>query len=66
MIITNPSNPCGSNFTRAHVEEIVAMCEKHKLPVIADEIYADMVFQGNVFTSVSASVFSEHVPVYSP
>jgi len=61
VVITNPSNPCGSNFTRKHVEEIVAVCEKHKLPIIADEIYADMVFPGQTFTSVSS--IKSKVPV---
>lgn len=61
IVVNNPSNPCGSNFSRSHVEAIVAFAEKHKIPIIADEIYADMVFQGNTFTSM-ASV-SENVPL---
>lgn len=57
MIITNPSNPCGSNFSRSHVEELVRLAEELELPMFADEIYAGMVFKGQnpnaVFTSVS-------------
>ncbi len=40
---TNPSNPCGSNFSREHLEGILAVAEKHKILVIADEIYAHIV-----------------------
>lgn len=53
ILINNPSNPCGSNFTRAHVKQILETAEKLRLPVIADEIYAGMVFGTQTFTSVS-------------
>ena len=43
MVVTNPSNPCGSVFSREHLKEIVALAEKYHLPIIADEIYAWMV-----------------------
>jgi tyrosine aminotransferase len=59
--VTNPSNPCGSNFSREHVAEIVAVAERCKLPIIADEIYADMVYSGADFTSISA--IESNVPV---
>ena len=38
------------------------MAEKHGLPLIADEIYKDMVFDGE---SKSFGELSEHVPVIS-
>ncbi|KEG07641.1 tyrosine aminotransferase [Trypanosoma grayi] len=57
FVITNPSNPCGSNFSRSHVEDLVRLSEEMRLPMFADEIYAGMVFKGKdpnaVFTSVA-------------
>ncbi|KAJ1996240.1 hypothetical protein GGI25_002230 [Coemansia spiralis] len=50
ILINNPSNPCGSNYTKAHLKAILAVCERHKIPLISDEIYADMVFGAQVFT----------------
>ncbi|KAJ2389923.1 hypothetical protein GGI05_003361 [Coemansia sp. RSA 2603] len=50
ILINNPSNPCGSNFTKAHLKAILGVCERHRIPLISDEIYADMVFSGQVFT----------------
>ncbi|KAJ2727010.1 hypothetical protein GGI07_000127 [Coemansia sp. Benny D115] len=50
ILINNPSNPCGSNYTKAHLKAILAVCERRKIPLISDEIYADMVFSGQVFT----------------
>lgn len=43
IVVINPSNPCGSVFSREHLMEIVGLARKHKLPIIADEIYDGMV-----------------------
>ncbi|KEG05536.1 putative tyrosine aminotransferase, partial [Trypanosoma grayi] len=40
ILMNNPSNPCGSNFSRKHVEGLIRVCEELQLPLIADEIYA--------------------------
>ncbi|KPI88597.1 putative tyrosine aminotransferase putative L-tyrosine:2-oxoglutarate aminotransferase [Leptomonas seymouri] len=60
IVLNNPSNPSGSNWSRQHVEEIVRLCEELKLPIISDEIYCGMVFTGQVFTSVAQ--FKSQVP----
>jgi tyrosine aminotransferase len=60
MLFVNPSNPCGSNYSRKHVGEIVAFCEKFHLPLISDEIYAELVFKGETFTSIAD--FDSDVP----
>ena len=39
ILVNNPSNPCGSCFTRSHMQEILAVAEELKLPIIADEVY---------------------------
>jgi len=43
IIFNNPSNPCGSVYSRRHLREILHVAERLRLPVIADEIYADFV-----------------------
>ncbi|XP_058443839.1 tyrosine aminotransferase [Malaya genurostris] len=63
LIITNPSNPCGSVFSKSHLKAIINIAEKHFLPIIADEIYEHFVFPGYEFHSVSS--LSEKVPVLS-
>nr|AGU68015.1 tyrosine transaminase [Strigomonas galati] len=60
ILINNPSNPCGSNWSRSHVEAIIKVCEELKLAIIADEIYAGIVYEGQTFTSVAS--FSTEVP----
>ena len=43
LLLNNPSNPCGSVYSRQHLLDILALCEKYKLPIISDEIYDGMV-----------------------
>ncbi len=62
IVINNPSNPCGSNFTAEHLVQIAAVARKHNLPIIADEIYSGCVFNGQ-FSPMH--VHSGDVPVLS-
>jgi tyrosine aminotransferase len=63
IIVTNPSNPCGSVFSKEHILEIIAIAERHHVPIIADEIYEHFVFPGHQYYSVSS--LSKNVPVLS-
>lgn len=60
LFLNNPSNPCGSNFRRSHVADLLSLADELKLPVISDEIYSGMVFEDEVFTSVAD--FDSNVP----
>lgn len=59
IIINNPSNPLGSNFSASHVQEIANFAERNDLIVIADEIYHQVVFQGkhHSFAQTQAKCF---------
>lgn len=61
IIITNPSNPCGSVYSKEHILEILRIAEKNFVPIIADEIYEHFVFPGQEYHSISS--LSRHVPV---
>jgi tyrosine aminotransferase len=61
VLLNNPSNPCGNVFSREHLTDIAALCRRHTLPVIADEIYADMAFPGKAEFHAFADV-SDDVP----
>jgi tyrosine aminotransferase len=61
ILINNPSNPCGSNFSREHIESLIDFAGERNLPILADEIYAHMAFNGD-FHSL-ASVAKGRVPV---
>lgn len=56
FILCNPHNPGGRVWTRTELERIAAICEKHQLTVVSDEIHADMVLPGNTKHTPFASV----------
>ena len=66
MLVTNPSNPTGSVFSKRHIMEILNFANEYQIPIVADEIYGDMTFDDNVFFPM-AHVVSEmdncHVPI---
>lgn len=44
ILVNNPSNPCGSVFTKEHQLEILEVANQYKLPIIADEVYYGLVY----------------------
>ncbi|XP_052856368.1 tyrosine aminotransferase [Drosophila gunungcola] len=63
LLINNPSNPCGSVFDEKHLRQLIDICERHYLPIIADEIYEHFVFPGSKHMAVSS--LTSEVPVLS-
>ncbi|XP_043257807.1 tyrosine aminotransferase [Colletes gigas] len=63
IVINNPSNPCGSVFTRDHTLDILNVAARYFVPIIADEIYEHMVFPGRTFHSLAS--LSTEVPILS-
>ena len=43
IVLNNPSNPCGSVYSKQHLLDILALAEVYKVPIIADEIYEHFV-----------------------
>jgi tyrosine aminotransferase len=39
ILVNNPSNPCGSCFTKEHMLDILAIADRHRVPIISDEVY---------------------------
>lgn len=52
MMVTNPSNPTGKVFERKELEEMVEVANEHKLLLVSDEIYDEMIYNGARFTSL--------------
>jgi len=61
VVINNPSNPCGSVFSPRHLRNVMDICERRRIPIIADEIYSDLVFEEGVFTPMAH--LSNRVPI---
>lgn len=63
IIINNPSNPTGIVFPKKHLEDILKLAEKYRLPIIADEIYGDLTYDDVDFIPIAS--LSPQVPVIS-
>jgi aspartate aminotransferase len=50
LILGYPTNPTGSSYNENELEEIAKIVEKHKLYVITDDIYENLVYDDNKFT----------------
>lgn len=53
LILNSPSNPTGMISDRAELEKVAALCVKHDLAIISDDIYAKLVYDGAEFFSVA-------------
>ncbi|KAK2164058.1 hypothetical protein LSH36_69g02032 [Paralvinella palmiformis] len=63
IIVNNPSNPCGSVYSKNHIHGILDIANRYKVPIIADEIYAYFVFPGQEFVSMASQ--TKDVPILS-
>ena len=51
LLMNTPSNPTGAVFTRAEIEKIGKVAEKHDLWIVSDEVYATLTYGNTVFSS---------------
>jgi len=61
IVVNNPSNPCGSVFSRRHLQDILQVAARHFVPIIADEIYDYFVFPGHDFHPLAS--LTDEVPI---
>ncbi|XP_030382218.1 tyrosine aminotransferase [Scaptodrosophila lebanonensis] len=61
LLINNPGNPCGSVYDADHLKRMIDICERHYLPIIADEIYEHFVFPDVEYVAISS--LTHEVPV---
>ena len=54
ICLCNPLNPTGKVFTKAELTHIGEIAVKHNLVILSDEIWSDIVFKPNVFTSIAS------------
>lgn len=48
LIISHPHNPLGRCYPRSVLTRLMALCEKHKMHFVSDEIYALSVFENKI------------------
>jgi aspartate aminotransferase len=53
LILNSPSNPTGTTYTREELEKLAPVVLQHGLPVISDDIYYRILFQGQPWVNLS-------------
>jgi aspartate/methionine/tyrosine aminotransferase len=46
IMLSNPNNPCGMVLARRELQEIGRIAQEHDLLIFSDELYEDMIFEG--------------------
>ena len=57
LVIANPHNPLGRCYPRSVLIELMKLCQRHKVHLISDEIYALSVFENKVDTGIELAPF---------
>jgi tyrosine aminotransferase len=61
ILVNNPSNPCGSVYSKEHLLAIIDIAERHHIPIVADEIYGNLCFEGHKMYPMAS--LTKKVPV---
>ena len=48
LVVIDPNNPTGATYPSAVRRELVDLADRHNFPLLADEVYADLAFDGPV------------------
>lgn len=54
MILNNPSNPTGMMYSREELTALAQVCVEEDIYVVSDEIYYDLVYDGEEFVSMAS------------
>ena len=60
IVLINPNNPTGALYSKKVVQEFVDIAGEYGIPVISDEIYDDLTFDGKQYATAS---LAKDVPV---
>ena len=54
LIFNSPNNPTGAVYSEEEIRAIAAVCEKHDILVLADEIYEKLIYGGQKHFSIGS------------
>ncbi len=69
LILCSPANPVGRVWTKEELLALTAICKKHNIIIIADEIHADLVYEKGTHTpfySLSEDAANMSITFMSP
>ncbi|USD62988.1 PatB family C-S lyase [Vibrio sp. SCSIO 43140] len=63
ILLCNPHNPVGRVWKPDELEKLVAIAEKYQTLIVSDEVHADIVFEGNTFTSIASFDYDNTITI---
>jgi len=61
VLLNFPCNPTGATLSRSDMADILAFCKRHDLLLLADEVYSELVYDGDAERKLdSFAAFPEH------
>jgi cystathionine beta-lyase len=63
LILCSPHNPVGKIWGKDELTRILSICIEHNVLLLCDEIHADIIYKGHIFTSILAVSESVDDPV---
>jgi len=60
LVLINPNNPTGALYSKKVVQDFIDLAGENKLPIVSDEIYDDITFDGE---QVATASLAKDVPV---
>jgi len=54
LLINSPSNPSGVIYTEKELKQIAAICVKHNIYVLSDEVYEKLIYDGKKHVSIAS------------
>jgi len=54
IVIINPNNPTGAVYPREVLQQVVQVAREHQLVVFADEVYDQILYDGETHTSIAS------------
>jgi aspartate/methionine/tyrosine aminotransferase len=65
LLVNSPSNPTGAVFRRSTLERCLELAREHDLWLVSDEVYDEIVFEGEHWSPATADEDGRVISVYS-
>lgn len=53
IVLISPNNPTGGVLSEENLLEVIEVAQRHQLPIISDEVFAEFMFDGKIFPRVA-------------
>ena len=61
LLLNNPNNPTGSVLSKEEIQDICRVCEKHDLWILADEVYENLVYEGEFYSPLMEENYRDRI-----